>query len=178
MNRYEFEDLISEYIENSLSLKKRKEFEKYLKEHSKAQILVDEVRSTINEIKNIKQVQVSENFNERLLKRINNDKLNNRFNLEKQKTYFGFTPIYASLMTGLIVSFLIVSLNFFGPEKNSITPNKFYVNDPISKSSKPITNIVDPQSNNIEENKDDSLNQKSLNSPKLDFTKRMKLVND
>ena len=27
MNRYQFEDLISEYIENELSLSKRKEFE-------------------------------------------------------------------------------------------------------------------------------------------------------
>ena len=29
MNRYQFEDLISEYIENELSLKKRKEFESF-----------------------------------------------------------------------------------------------------------------------------------------------------
>ena len=33
MNRYQFEDLISEYIENELSLSKRKEFETYLEEN-------------------------------------------------------------------------------------------------------------------------------------------------
>ena len=29
MNRYEFEDLISDYLENELSFSKRKEFENY-----------------------------------------------------------------------------------------------------------------------------------------------------
>ena len=32
MNRYQFEDLISEYIENELSFSKRKEFESFLKD--------------------------------------------------------------------------------------------------------------------------------------------------
>ena len=53
MNRYEFEDLISDYIENSLSLSKRKEFENYLTEDPEAQSLVDHVRSTIDQLRNI-----------------------------------------------------------------------------------------------------------------------------
>ena len=32
MNRYQFEDLISSYIDNEITLSKRKEFEKYMKE--------------------------------------------------------------------------------------------------------------------------------------------------
>ena len=41
MNRYQFEDLISEYIENKLTLSKRKEFEGYMVEHPDSRALVD-----------------------------------------------------------------------------------------------------------------------------------------
>ena len=41
MNRYQFEDLISEYVENELSLSKRIEFEAYLEENTDAQYLVE-----------------------------------------------------------------------------------------------------------------------------------------
>ena len=34
MNRYQFEDLISEYIDNELHLGKRKEFEDYLNKNT------------------------------------------------------------------------------------------------------------------------------------------------
>ena len=38
MNRYQFEDLITDYLENKLTLSKRKEMDKYLKENPKASI--------------------------------------------------------------------------------------------------------------------------------------------
>ena len=37
MNRYEFENLISDYLEGSLPFNKQKEFEDYLKEDTDAQ---------------------------------------------------------------------------------------------------------------------------------------------
>ena len=46
MERYEFEDQISDYIENNLSLKKRKIFVEYLKNNQDAQKLVDETEGT------------------------------------------------------------------------------------------------------------------------------------
>ena len=33
MNRHQFEDLISSYIENEITLSKRKEFERYMKDN-------------------------------------------------------------------------------------------------------------------------------------------------
>ena len=47
MNQYQFEDLISEYVENKLTLSKRKEIEEYLKENPKAVIKVNQVRENI-----------------------------------------------------------------------------------------------------------------------------------
>ena len=39
MNRYQFEDLISEYIDNEITLSKRKEFEDYMKDNPMEYIL-------------------------------------------------------------------------------------------------------------------------------------------
>ena len=39
MNRYEFENLISDYLEGELSFSKRKEFESYLEENEDAKLL-------------------------------------------------------------------------------------------------------------------------------------------
>ena len=36
MNRYQFEDLISSYIENDLPIRKRKEFEDYIQNNAEA----------------------------------------------------------------------------------------------------------------------------------------------
>ena len=54
MNRYQFEDLISDYLENSLSLTKRKEFELYLSKNPGAADLVNQVRNNMLEIKSVK----------------------------------------------------------------------------------------------------------------------------
>jgi anti-sigma-K factor RskA len=73
MNRYQFEDLISEYIENELSLSKRKEFETYLEENPDARELVESIRTNMAQMKTIPKVIVSPDFNDRLLARIQSD---------------------------------------------------------------------------------------------------------
>ena len=51
MERYEFEDLISDYLENSLSLKKRKDFELHLFENPDSAEIVDQMKNTIMQMK-------------------------------------------------------------------------------------------------------------------------------
>ena len=112
MNRYQFEDLISEYIENELSLSKRKEFESYLEENSDAKELVESIRTNMAQMKAIPKVIASPDFNDRLLTRIQSDHTRLDIPITSQRTIFGFTPIYASLMTGLVIAFVfaLVSL--------------------------------------------------------------------
>ena len=62
MNRYQFEDLISEYIENELSLSKRKEFETYLEENPEARSLVDSVRYTMDTMRSLPKVKANPNL--------------------------------------------------------------------------------------------------------------------
>ena len=159
MNRYEFEDLISDYIENSLSLSKRKEFENYLTEDPEAQSLVDHVHSTMDQLRNIQQVKVSDRFNERLMNRIKNEKLSHRLKpVSGQKTFMGFTPVYASLMTGLTIAFFIVSLLLFGPDKDTSTSqNRFYANNPVPTLSSPKIAKSNPKSQELVEAEEDSL---------------------
>ena len=52
MNRYEFENLISDYLEGELSFSKRKEFESYLEENEDARSLFLRVKNTLNDMKN------------------------------------------------------------------------------------------------------------------------------
>ena len=50
MNRYEFENLISDYLEGELSFSKRKEFESYLEENEDAELLFLRVKDTLNAV--------------------------------------------------------------------------------------------------------------------------------
>ena len=66
MNRYQFEDLISDYLENKLSIPKRKEFEDYLDSNSQYREIIESVRNTMNSIKSMNPVPLTDE-----LKRIN-----------------------------------------------------------------------------------------------------------
>ncbi|SVA97204.1 uncharacterized protein METZ01_LOCUS150058, partial [marine metagenome] len=70
MNRYQFEDLISEYIENELSLSKRKEFEAYLEMHPDAKNLVESITKTREEMNSFPIRKVFPGFNKRLTAKI------------------------------------------------------------------------------------------------------------
>ena len=70
MNRYQFEDLISEYIENELTISKRKLFESYLEDNPDAKDLVESVRINQGKMKSLPKVSSSSDFNTRLLAKI------------------------------------------------------------------------------------------------------------
>ena len=58
MNRYQFEDLISSYIENEITLSKRKEFEKYMKDNPDSEKLVSEIKGNIVKLNQIPRLKV------------------------------------------------------------------------------------------------------------------------
>ena len=91
----------------------------------------------------------------------------------------GFTPVYASLMTGLTIAFFIVSLLLFGPDKDTSTSqNRFYANNPAPTLSNPKIAKSNLKSQELAEVEEDSLDQNSTKSPKKDYTKQIQLVND
>ena len=119
MNRYEFENLISDYLEGELSFSKRKEFESYLEENEGAKLLFLKVTNTLNDMKNAEKISTSENFNSKLLSKIK-DKAplipNDRSNI------FGLPPLYASIFSSLCLAVIFISYSLIAPKPISNEP--------------------------------------------------------
>lgn len=179
MNRYQFEDLISEYIENELSLSKRKEFETYLEENPDALDLVESVRSNMTRMKSIHRIKASPDFNDRLLARIQTNRAQFDRPTPSQRTYFGFTPIHASLMTGLVIAMVFVSMQLFAPEEGGIPSQaQHFVNETLPTLSNPSLQKVNPPQPDFVNAEEDSAMEDQKQKSQQDFSKKMHFVND
>ena len=126
MNRYQFEDLISDYIENKLPIAKRKELEAFMEANPEAKDQLESIRSLMKSMKKLPEVKTSDEFTEKLMKRVEFEK--NRPSAKKyvtttvvgSKTYFGFTPVYATVMTALVVAFVVVGMQLVPKTNNFI----------------------------------------------------------
>jgi len=123
MNRYQFEDLISDYIENKLPIAKRKKLEVFMEANPEAKDQLESIRSLMKSMKKLPEVKTSDEFTEKLMKRVEFEK--NRPSAKKYaastvgKTYFGFTPVYATVMTALVVAFVVVGMQLVPKTNNS-----------------------------------------------------------
>ena len=125
MNRYQFEDLISDYIENKLPIAKRKKLEAFMEANPEAKDQLESIRSLMKSMKKLPEVKTSDEFTEKLMKRVEFEK--NRPSAKKYvtstvgKTYFGFTPVYATVMTALVVAFVVVGMQLVSKTNNNST---------------------------------------------------------
>ena len=71
MDYNKFEDRISDWIENSMDIKERNEFEKFLKDNPQYQTKIDSVRTAIAAMNSAPTLKVSENFEKKLNNKIN-----------------------------------------------------------------------------------------------------------
>ena len=124
MNRYQFEDLISDYIENKLPIAKRKELEAFMEANPEAKDQLESIRSLMKSMKKLPEVRTSDQFTAKLMKRVEFEK--NRPSAKKyvattvgSKTYFGFTPVYATVMTALVVAFVVVGMQLVPKTNNN-----------------------------------------------------------
>lgn len=125
MNRYQFEDLISDYIENKLPIAKRKKLEEFMEVNPEAKDQLESIRSLMKSMKKLPEVKTSDEFTAKLMKRVEFEK--NRPSAKKYvantvgKTYFGFTPVYATVMTALVVAFVVVGMQLVPKTNNNST---------------------------------------------------------
>ena len=125
MNRYQFEDLISDYIENKLPIAKRKKLEEFMEANPEAKDQLESIRSLMKSMKKLPEVKTSDGFTAKLMKRVEFEK--NRPSAKKYvtntvgKTYFGFTPVYATVMTALVVAFVVVGMQLVPMTNNNST---------------------------------------------------------
>ena len=110
MDYNKFEDRISSWIENDLSLKERKEFEAFLAENPQYQSKVDEVRHIISTMRESESLKVSKEFDENLNQKLQNLNIGQEHSTSKE--IFGFSRqnfAYLALSLGAIV-FLLFQL--------------------------------------------------------------------
>ena len=124
MNQYKFEDSISSYLDNEMSISERQEFEDYMNQNPQAKSLVENVRNNIHLIKEIPNITTSKDFINKLFRRIEYEKNRplKRIVEKPTNTFFGFSPLYASLMSVLIVSFISIGLTMWSDNFSSKNP--------------------------------------------------------
>ena len=171
MNRYEFENLISDYLDGSIPFKKRIEFEDYMKDYKDAESLVRNIKTTISEMNNLQKVKATDNFNEKLLSRVKNEGIVSKPN----NTILGFTPFYASILSCLCVAFFVVTsqlINVSQDSSSDIKTNQYTAeleqNNPSYSKSVDLEKklIVD---SNIDSLQDKKEKEKPNNSNKIKF---------
>ena len=178
MNRYQFEDLISEYIENEITLSKRKEFEDYMKDNPDLEKLVSFMKSNISKLNQIPKLKVKSSFNETLKSKIDDIKSNPKLG-KHNNLIFGFSPINASFLFGLCVAFIIISFQLINPNfeyqqiKEPQLVNNELKNDTIL--SKVQNKVMD--SDLVDVNEDTSKTEIKKQDRK-DLSNKIHLVND
>ena len=177
MKKIEFEDLLSKYIENDLSLADRKKIEAYLNDNKEARNLLSSTKKTLRLVNNLESVNASKTFNQVLFHKLKN--LNNRstppIKHTKKRTYFGFTPRNGAFLSLLIVLFIGLSLNLVST----------VLSDPINQ------NVVAKEDlNNLNDNKlndsssslvsavKNSSKAKTPNRKKFDLKDKVQFVKD
>ena len=173
MNRYEFENLISEYLDGSMSFNKQREFEQYMVKNDDAANLVKNIRRTIFDMSELKRAKASDNFNDKLLSRVKTE----RVVIDRDKnTLFGFTPFYASVLSCLCVALFVISLQLFNLSKDSVSKSKSFqykTSLKTDQNGKEKNNLqmnknlmVDSNVDSVKNNED---RKKSNNSNKIKF---------
>ena len=171
MNRYEFESLISDYLDGLMPFKKRIEFEDYIKNNPDAESLVEDVKKTIADMNNLHRVKVANDFNEKLLSRVKKEGLASVPN----NTILGFTPFYATILSCLCVAFFVVAsqlLNLSQGSNANLKPNQNIAES--EQNISPYLKDIDLDENLIVDSKVDTLNdqkekEKPNNSNKIKF---------
>jgi hypothetical protein len=181
MDRYKFEGYISDYIENSLSISKRKEFEQYLSENPEANEKVEAVRKTIQSLNNLSEVKTSKAFMDNLQGRIAQQ--NVVVSTEQQNLkplIFGFKPITATMMSLVILAIIFVGFELLpnNPSAQTPIPTQMTTNSTLQNTNteSPVTNF-NSESDVAESTVEDSLlNADELPQNRPDFDDRINYV--
>ena len=178
MNRYQFEDLISSYIDNEITLSKRKEFERYMKDNPDSEKLVSAIKSNIVKLNQIPRFKVKSSFNDTLKSKINdfnsNPKLGNAKNL-----IFGFSPLNASFLFGLFIAFIFISFQLINPNFDyQQTSESQLVNNGSSNDINTSKNLNEVIDSDLVDVKEDTSKFEINKQDRKDLTNKIQFVND
>ena len=176
MDRFEFEDLISAYIENDLPLNKRKDFEAYLHKNPSQNQLVNQIANNMEALKNSPKIASMNNFNKKLMERIKSNDRDMNPVMIKRGNIFGFSFLNASVLLGLICLLFVLSFEITGltPSLKNNDRYQFIENKKFSgKNDKIKLNKIDNSNPNLT-----TLQNDTTKKEKVDFSRNIKYVND
>ncbi|MFH1850726.1 MAG: hypothetical protein ABIA75_00115 [Candidatus Neomarinimicrobiota bacterium] len=184
MDRYQFEDLISDYLEGDLNLPKRREFEAYLSANPDCRVQVESMRNLLVTMHGLTPVRTSPDFMVQLLRRVEAEKQRKVFSVFPDKsgprTLWGFTPVYAGLMAVVFVALIVVTSQLI-PDRAGVPLPPGNVADQISNEyQQPMTveNVAGDLATNEVPAEDSTEALKTLPERDQDYQDRLLLVKD
>ena len=141
MDYNKFEDRISDWIENSMDIKDRKEFEKFLAENPEYQSKVDSVRNSINIMKSAPSLKTSEAFDSKL-----QDRINSINNSEKSSTgILGFSRQNFAYLTLSVLCIFMLSAYLLQPSQSN-----YFIADEDTSSKEALSNEDETEIKDVE----------------------------
>ena len=141
MDYNKFEDRISDWIENSMDIKDRKEFEKFLAENPEYQSKVDSVRNSFNIMKSAPSLKTSEAFDSKL-----QDRINSINNSEKSSTgILGFSRQNFAYLTLSVFCIFMLSAYLIQPSESN-----YYIADEDNASEESASDQDDTELKEVE----------------------------
>jgi len=174
MDRYQFEDLVSDYIENNISMSQRKQVEAYLEENPEAKQKVESVKQVMASIKSMPGVSTSAGFMNNLNKRIAAEKEASSV-VKTARSFTGYTPLMASLSAVVVVAVIMLGFEFMpeGSSQATLSPTM------AEQQLDDLPEMPDQtQDNMLAESEDDSTEYDGDVPVKSNFNDRIQLVGD
>jgi hypothetical protein len=171
MDRYQFENYILDYLDNTLSITKRKNFEDYMNKDSEAKALVESIRRLNKQMRQLPTIETSTQFMDRLQRKVAEEKSTSKIQLPRQtlerRTILGFTPMVSGLLAVTFIALVFVGIQLLpdNPAEQGSIPSQGLSNTQPPATS---TGTIDPVLNT---SKDDLLADSEDDSIKSDETR-------
>lgn len=166
MDRYQFENYILDYLDNTLTIAKRKDFEDHMNKDMEAKALVESVRRLNKQMKQLPAIKTSTQFMDRLQSKVAKEKSTSKIQLPLQiperRTILGFTPRVSGLLAVTFIALVFVGIQLLPDspaEQGSTTSQGLSNTQPPANS----TGTIDPvlsssKADLLTESEDDSIN--------------------
>ncbi len=177
MERYEFEDLISDFIENNLSLKKRKLFLEYLEKNQSSKKLVDEIRNNIKKLNRSPKLSASHDFNDRLISSVKNIELKPELMKSNDKRrLYGFSYLQSGLIFCFLILFGLIGQYLLFDEYKSEKSIPYFTKMKENNIELPLDQNDNYSSQKLVTNSKDSLKKNLINNSYKKDLNKIKLV--
>ena len=174
MDRYQFEDLISDYIENNLSMSQRKQVEAYLEENPEAKHQIKSVKQAMASMKSMPGISTSAEFMNNLNRRITSEK-EAKSVVKSTRSFAGYTPLMASLSGVVVIAVVMLGLEFMPESSNQATFTPAMTEQQINDL--PVLPLKTNDSM-LAESEEDSTNYDEDTPVKRNFDDKIQLVGD